>query len=102
MMSSTSITRVLHTATWNYFTSYLPDHFDNSPEVVKEVMTDINGLVREFSRTSSDEESLLAMRRLFGILQKCSDNVCINIVSVLRLPSTSSTDVLAAAIQSQI
>ena len=49
-----SITRVLHTTTWDYFTHHLPDRFFRSPRVVKEaIMTDINDLVQEF-RTSSD------------------------------------------------
>ena len=73
-----SITRVLHTATWDYFTSHLPDRFIGCPEVVKElIMTDINDLVQEFWRTSTDGtdgESLFAMRRLFEILQKCLDS----------------------------
>ena len=42
--------RVLHTTTWNYFTSRL---FSRSPEVVKEaIMTDINGFVQEFWKKS--------------------------------------------------
>jgi hypothetical protein len=52
-------------------------HFSRSPKVVKEaIMTDINDLVQEFLRTSSDgavEASLFAMRRLLGILQGCFD-----------------------------
>jgi hypothetical protein len=70
-----SITRVLHTTTWAYFTSCLPGHFSHSPKVVKEaIMTDINDLVQEFLRTSSDgavEASLFAMRHLLEILQGC-------------------------------
>jgi hypothetical protein len=70
-----SITRVLHNRTWHYFTTHLPDLFIRSPKVVKEViMTDINDLVQEFWRTSTDETdgfSIFAMRRLFEILQKC-------------------------------
>ena len=50
-----SMTRVLHTTTWDYFTSRLPDRFILSPKVVKEaIMTDINDLVQEFWRSSSD------------------------------------------------
>ena len=85
-----SITRVLHTTTCDYFTSRLPDHFTRSPKVVKEViMTSINGLVQEFWRTSSDEDvgaSFFAMRRLFEILQKCFDffKVCFDIISVFE------------------
>ena len=67
-----SITRVLHAATWDYFTSYLPKRFDVSPDVVKEaIMTDIHDLVQEFWRTSTDGadgESIIAMSRLNEIL----------------------------------
>jgi hypothetical protein len=74
-----SITRVLHAATWDYLTSSLPDHFIRSPKVVKEaIMTDINDLVQEFWRTSTDEadrESFFAMRRLHEILRRCLE-VC--------------------------
>ena len=82
-----SITRILHT-TWDYFTSKLPDRFSRSPKVVKEaIMTDINHLIQEFWGTSSsgvEGASLFAMRRLFEILQKCSDimEVCFVITSV--------------------
>ena len=65
-----SITRVLHTTTWKYFTSHLPDRFIRSPKVVKEaIMTDINELVQEFRRTSSDEFVGVFMRRPLGLLQ---------------------------------
>ena len=75
-----SITRVLHPTTWVYFTSNLPDRFSRSPKVVKEViMTDINGSVQEFWRTSSDDgdvgASFFAMRRLLRILQACGVNL---------------------------
>ena len=86
-----SIPRVLHTTTWNYFTSRLPDRFNGSPEVVKEtIMTDINHLVQEFWRTSSDEAvgaSFFEMRRLLEILQDCFDNleVCFDIISVFTI-----------------
>jgi hypothetical protein len=89
-----SITPVLHTKTWDYFTSRLPDRFSRSPKVVKEeIMRDINNLVQEFWRTSSDGAvgaPFSEMRQLLEILQVCSDNfeVCFDIVSVLRLPST--------------
>ena len=85
-MSST--TRVLHTKTWEYLTSCLSYRFIHSPEVVKEaIMTDINDLVQEFLKTSSDgafEASIIVMRRLFEILQECSDGleVCFNICSI--------------------
>ena len=74
------ITRVLHAATWNYFTLRLSDHFLRSPKAVKEViMTDINDLVQEFWRTSCDEAeaSFFAMRRLLNILK-----VNVDIISV--------------------
>ena len=85
-----SITRVLRTTTWDYFTSYLPARLRRSSEVAEAIMTDINDLVQEFSRTSSNGPSFFAMRRLLVILQKCFANfdVCRDIVSVLRLPST--------------
>ena len=83
-----SITRVLHTATWGYFKSRLPYRFIRSPKVVKEtIMTDINDLVQEFWKTSSDGAvgaSFFAMRRLLEILHRCSDilDVCFDIISV--------------------
>ena len=64
--------------TWEYFTSRLPYRFIRSPKVVKEaIMTDINDLVEEFLKTSSDAvgASFFAMRRLLEILQKCFDNL---------------------------
>ena len=70
-----SITRVLHEATWNYFTSHLPYRFYCSTNVVKEaIMTDIHDLVQEFWRTSTDGadgESIIAMCRLNEILGQC-------------------------------
>ena len=70
-----SITRVLHAATWNYFTSNLLRRFDCSPNVVKEaIMTDIHDLVQEFWRTSTDGadgESVIAMCHLNEILELC-------------------------------
>ena len=72
-----SFTRVLHAATWDYFTLYLPDHFIRSPKVVKKtIMTDINDLVQEFWRASIDGangEHIFAMCRLREILQRCLD-----------------------------
>ena len=87
---TSSNARVLHTATWDYFTSTylygLPDRFHHSPKSVKDtIMTDINDLVQEFSRTSSDVgASLFAMRRLLEVLQRCSDisEVCFDIISI--------------------
>ena len=90
---SSSITRILHTTTWDYFAKYLLVRFISSPKVVKEaIMTDINDLVQEFW-TSSDGAvwaSFFAMRRLFEILDGCLSfwKVCFDIIFVLRLPST--------------
>ena len=82
-----SITRVLHTTTWRYFTISLPDRVRHSPKVVGEaIMTDINNLLQEFWRTSSDAEpSFFAMRCLLDILQRCLDNldVCFYTISVI-------------------
>ena len=82
-----SFTRVLHTDTWEHFTLYLPTYFICSPKAVKEaIMTDINDLVQEFWRTSSDQDvgaSFYAMRRLFEILQECFylfEKVCFDII----------------------
>ena len=86
-----SITQVLHTATWKYFIRYLPDRFVRSPNVVKEaIMTDINGLVQEFCRTSNDVgASLFAMRCLLKILQRTQVfKVCFDIIPVLVTTST--------------
>jgi hypothetical protein len=69
-----SITRVLHTTTWVYFTERLPGRFTRSPNVVKEaIMSDINDLVQEFCSSSDAavEASFFAMRRLLEILQGC-------------------------------
>ena len=80
-----SITRVLHTTTWDYFTSHLPGRFDRSPKVVKEaIMADINDLVQKFWKTSSDGADgapFFEMRRLLKILQNISD-VCFVVISV--------------------
>jgi hypothetical protein len=81
-MPVSSITRiqVLHNSTWFYFTSYLPGRFIRSPKLVKEaIMIDINDLVQEFWRTSTDGtdgESIIAVRRLHEILRRCL-NVCL-------------------------
>ena len=83
--STSSITRVLHTATWDFFTLRLPGHFCSSPKVVKEAimtdldnfMTDLDNLVQEeFWRTSSDRDVGyvgFAMCRLYDILHRCSN-----------------------------
>jgi hypothetical protein len=81
------MTRVSYTTTWAYFTSRLPDRFIHSPKVVQEaIMTDINDLVQEFWRTSSDGNvgaPSFAMHRLFEILQRCFNilEVCFDIIS---------------------
>ena len=53
-------------------------------------MTDINDLVQEFWRTSSDGvtgTSFFEMRRLLEILQECFDSleVCFDIISVFTI-----------------
>jgi hypothetical protein len=76
-----SITRVLHTTTWDFFTKSdglrLPDRFCDSPEEVMEaIMADINDLVQEFWKTSGDGDDgapLGAMCRLFEILEMSLD-----------------------------
>ena len=85
-----SITRVLHAATWNYFIYYLPEHFSRSQKAVKEgIVTDINDLVQEFWKISSDGAaagtSFFEMRRLFEILQECFHNLKVRLI-LLFLP----------------
>jgi hypothetical protein len=86
------ISRVLHTATWDYSTSCLPDRFHRAPEVVKEtIMSDINDLVEEFWTASSGGAvgaSFFAMRHLFEILQECfyTLEVCLDLISILFFP----------------
>ena len=49
-------------------------------------MTDINDLVQEFWRTSSDKDvgaSFFAMRRLYEILHRCSDNLDVCFLDML-------------------
>ena len=92
-----SIARILRATTWDYFTSRLPDRFSRSPQVVKEaIMTDINDLVEEFWRTSSDNRdagaSFFAMRRLFEILDACFDNFKV-LFPFLSLPLTWLTKI---------
>ena len=81
-----SITRVLHTSTWDYFSSHLADDFSQSPKVVQEaIITDIDDLVEEFRRTSSDVgASFFAMRRLLDILQDIS-NVCFDVNPIFAI-----------------
>ena len=80
-----SITRV-HTTTWDYFSSNLPEDFCSSPKVVKEaIITDIDNLVKEFRRISSDVgASFFAMRRLLDILQDILE-VCFDIISIFAI-----------------
>ena len=81
-----SITQVLHITTWIFFLFRLPYRFIRLPEEVKEmIMTDINDLVKEFWRISSDgtvEASFFAMRCLFEILQTCFHDLEVCFVSV--------------------
>ena len=81
-----SITQILHTTTWDYFYSRLPEGFGRSPKVVQEaIITDIDDLVKEFRRTSSDVgTSFFAMRRLLDILQGISE-VCFDIISIFAI-----------------
>ena len=68
-----SITCVLNTAAWKFFTTDLPRRFSRSRKVVvKAIMTDINDLVQEFWRTSSDKAvgaSIFPLRHLLRIFQ---------------------------------
>ena len=89
-----TITRVLRATTWDHFTLRLPDHFSRCPIVVQEAitMTDINDLVQEFWRTSSDKDvgaSFFAMRRLYEILHRRSNNLEVCFLD-LRLQLTYS------------
>ena len=72
-----SITRVLHTTTWVYFTECLASRFIRSPNAVKEeIMADVNGLVQEFrmsSRNGAFRESFVTMCRLGDIFRVCFD-----------------------------
>ena len=81
-----SITRDLHTTTWVFFSLHLPEGFSRSPEVIKEaIMTDIDDLVEEFRRTSSDVgASFFAMRCLLDILQDISD-VCYGFMLIFAI-----------------
>ena len=100
---SSSITRVLHTTTWDYFTSRLPDRFSGSPKEVKEViMTDIYDLVQQFWRISSDGAvgaPFFEMRRLLEILQGCFRNVqvCSNMTSVFATAVDLADKILQTA-----
>jgi hypothetical protein len=85
---TSSITRVqvLHTATWDFFTTYLPYRFMLSPGTVKEeIMTDVNDLLQELMATVSSngvvDTSYLPMRHLGGILRVCHGllTVCFDI-----------------------
>ena len=81
-----SITHVLHTTTWGYFTKHLAIRFTDSPNVKEEIIADINDLVQEFWMSSRDGavgESFVAMCHLRKILQ-----VGYDIIPFLRLLST--------------
>ena len=82
-----SATRFPHRATWHYFKSYLPAHFMRCPKVVKDaITTDINDLMQQFWRISTDEAVdifSLAMCRLREILQ-----ACLHIMFLWGLPLT--------------
>ena len=75
--------RVLHTATWDYFTLGLPGYFNRSSKVVKEaIMTDISDLVQEFKFWRSDGTVTVGafffpMRHLFKVLE-----ICVNTLKV--------------------
>ena len=95
---TSSITRSLRTRTWVFFTSRLPDRFSRSPKVVKEaIITDINDLVQDFWRSSSDGPigaSFFALRRLFEILHGCFNNLEVRLILFpffCELPLTSLT-----------
>jgi hypothetical protein len=82
---TSSITRVLHTTTWDYFTSRLPDRFSHSPKVVKEaIMTDINDLVQE----SVKPQEMLGHLSLQCIVCLKFWKCVLTLFPFLRLPST--------------
>ena len=89
-----SITQALRSITWDYFTSHLPGRFSRSQKVVKEaIITDINNLVQDFWRTSSDGADgapFFEMRRLLEILQNFISDVSFIFISVF--PSCQFTD----------
>ena len=78
---SSSITRLSHTTTWDYFTESLEESFIRSRKVVKEeIMTDVSDLVQEFRMTSNDGAvgesfKFFAMRRLLEVLERCFDSL---------------------------
>ena len=82
------INRLLHTTTWDFFTSQLPVHLSPSPKVVKNaIMTDINDLVQgsKLKRTLREGTvggSVFEMRRLLKILQKCFDTIEVSFVII--------------------
>ena len=75
-----SITQDLHTATWLFFISRLPDRFNRSPKAAKQaIMLDIYSLVQDFWSTSSDGAvgvPFFPMRCLLEILEVCSVIFC--------------------------
>ena len=88
-----SIARILHTATWEYFTSRLPYRFSRSPKVVKEaIMTDINTLVQDF--WSSSDGGVGPPFRVFAMRVVCCMGVLkfwkyVLLFLFLRLPSST-------------
>ena len=81
-----STTRFPRRATWHYFEAYLPDYFMCCSNVVKDaITTDINDLMQQFWRTSTDGLDIFcpAICRLREILQ-----VCLDIMFLLGPPLT--------------
>ena len=76
---TSSITRVLHTAAWGYFTRSLSGHFIRSQKVVmEEIMTEFNDSLQEFWTSSNGAvgTSFFARRSsCLLILQKCFDSL---------------------------
>ena len=93
-----SITRVLHSTTWVYFTSRLPVQFSLSQEVVREaIMTDVNDLVQEFWGTSNDGVDgapLFAMLCLHDILQNALESVDVRFVYFLFCGCVDSAETI--------
>ena len=88
---SSSITQVLRTTTWLYFTQYLPQCFIRSPTVVKEVIkTDMNDLMQEFMTSSDASGAVRAMCRLLEFLEVCFNflEMCFDTFSAFASAST--------------
>ena len=77
----TTLGRLPHSKTWDYFKSHLAVYFIHSPKIVKDViMTDINNLVQEFWKISSDgavDVFFPPMGCLMRILKVCLDIIFI-------------------------